>query len=295
MTEEREDELWHGEPLSLSHRPLIEPLLRELDLPLSEYSFANLYLFRAVHRYVLVFHPLPYVLGVTYDGVKHAMPLARFSGTDVGSLLEHASCIYPVTDEIAQGAAGFGLQSRWNDDDSDYTYDARKLAALEGRTLRPKRIEAEAFAAMARPSIAPIGAGDLDKAFDTLELWASQVDRAKADTDYHACREALANFEALGLSGIVISDSAGVPCAFLLAQSLGRNGAAVHFAKGNRNYPGVYTYMFSQFAARTGASWLNFEQDLGKPGLRQAKRALDPAAQLRKYRLLPVDPMKVTP
>jgi hypothetical protein len=43
--------------------------------------------------------------------------------------------------------------------------------------------------------------------------------------------------------------------------------------------------MFSRFAAAAGSTWLNFEQDLGKAGLRQAKRALDPVRLLRKCRL----------
>jgi hypothetical protein len=276
----------HGEPLSLEHRLTVEPLFRELDLPLSEYSFANLYLFRAVHQYSLVLRPVPHILGITYDGMRHAMPLVRFAWADVDVLLEHARCIYPVTEEIAQQGTAHGMRSYWNDDDSDYTYDARRLAALEGKTLRSKRLQAASFAATASPSIAPMTPRNRHHAVDILELWASQVDRPRYDTDYDACREALSNFEALGLHGMVISDGAGAPCAFLLAQNLGKQGAAVHFAKGNRHYSGIYPYMFSQYAASAGVSWLNFEQDLGKPGLRQAKRALDPVGQLRKYRLL---------
>ena len=116
-------------------------------------------------------------------------------------------------------------------------------------------------------------------------MWAAQVGRSAAETDYAACREALACFAALGLHGLLVLDDAGVARGFLIAQSLGGSGAAIHFAKGDRNHPGVYPYMFSQYAARTSASWLNFEQDLGKPGLRQAKRALDPQRLSRKYRL----------
>jgi uncharacterized protein len=281
----------YGEPLSLAHRSTVEPLLREMNLPLSEYGFANLYLFRDVHRYALVSHPLPHMLGVTYDGVRHAMPLVRFAWDHVDALLEHAACIYPVTEEIAQQGSAHGMRSSWNDDDSDYIYEARRLALLEGKTLRHKRIEAASFAAAAAPSIAPLTLANRHQAIDILDLWARQVDRPRRDTDVDACQAALDNFEALGLHGRVISDGAGVPCAFLLAQNLGENGAAVHFAKGDREREGIYPYMFSQFAASAGVSWLNFEQDLGKPGLRQAKRALDPVRQLRKYRLLtPVKP-----
>jgi hypothetical protein len=213
------------------------------------------------------------------------MPLTRFSEREVGALLGRASCIYPVTEEVAARAAAYGLQSRWNDDDSDYTYDSRRLASLEGKALRAKRMQAAAFAAAVRPSCAPLGRGNLQQALDTLELWAGQVAESRIETDYDQCREALCNFDVLGLTGLVVSDSAESPCAFLLAQSLGESGVAVHFAKGNRNYAGVYAYMFSQFAARCGAARLNFEQDLGKPGLRRAKLAFDPVERLHKCRL----------
>ena len=274
-----------AETLTLAHRSLVEPMLRALDSPLSEYSFANLFLFRGVHQYAVTFHPLPQILGVTYDGVRHSMPLVEFSKRDVDALLGRASCIYPVTEEIALLGGTFGLTSQSNDDDSDYTYDARRLATLSGKILHPKRIEAASFAAAARPLVETLAPRNRHLAVEILEPWAQQVARPNSDTDYDACSEALANFEALGLHGILISDAAGAPCAFLLAQRLGRRSVAVHFAKGNRNYPGVYPYLFSRFAATCEATSLNFEQDLGKPGLRQAKRALDPLGQLRKYRL----------
>jgi hypothetical protein len=71
----------------------------------------------------------------------------------------------------------------------------------------------------------------------------------------------------------------------VVASRQGADTAVVHFAKADRTLEGVYPYLFSRFAAGAGATWLNFEQDLGKPGLRQAKRALDPVRTLRKCRL----------
>lgn len=276
-----------GEPLSLGHRTLIEPLLRDLDLPLSEYCFANLFLFRHTHCYSVILHPLPHILGVTYDGVSHCMPLVSLNRANAECLLKSASCLYPLSEEVAQQAReDWGLEARWNDDDSDYVFDAGRLAVLEGNALRSKRAQAAAFAESTRPTVISLQPENLGAALEVLEMWATQVRRPAAETDYVACREALACFAALGLHGLLILDGAGVARGFLIAQYLGRGGAAIHFAKGDRNHPGVYPYMFSQYAACTSAAWLNFEQDLGKPGLRQAKRALDPQRLSRKYRLL---------
>jgi uncharacterized protein len=277
------------EKLSLAHRAVIEPLLRTIGSLFSEYSFANLYLFREVHRYAVVLRPVPHILGTTYDGVRHAMPLAPLSEHDLRELLKGAACIYPVGEEIACTAAAFGLSSRWNDDDSDYIYDSAKLASLGGRVLRSKRAQAAAFATASAPTIAALGKDNISDALSVLELWDRQVPRPRSLTDYFACREAVENFEALGIHGILVYDSAGVPRGFLLAQSLGSGSGAVHFAKGDREQPGVYPYMFSRYAERSCETWLNFEQDLGNPGLRRAKRALDPVRMLRKYRLAAVE------
>jgi hypothetical protein len=275
-----------GESLRLEHRALIEPLLRDLDLPLSEYCFANLFLFRQTHRYSLSLDPLPHILGVTYDGVRHCMPLVSLNRANAECLLRYATCLYPLPEELAQRAQQeWSLEARWNEDDSDYVFEAGRLAALEGNALRSKRSQAAAFVGATHPTVLSLLPRNIGAAVEVLDRWAAQVRRPAAATDYAACREALACFAALGLHGLQIVDSEGVARGFLIAQYLGQGGAAIHFAKGDRNYPGVYPYMFSQYAARTSASWLNFEQDLGKPGLRQAKRALDPQRLSRKYRL----------
>jgi hypothetical protein len=201
-------------------------------------------------------------------------------------LLKDSDCLYPLPEEAAQRARkDWGLETRWNDDDSDYIFEPQRLAILEGNALRSKRAQAAAFAGSTHPTVISLQPQNLSAALKLLEMWAAQVRRPAAETDYAACREALTCFAELGLHGLLVIDDAGVARGFLIAQFLGSGGAAIHFAKGDRNHPGVYPYMFSQYAASTSASWLNFEQDLGKPGLRQAKRALDPQRLLRKYRL----------
>ena len=115
----------------------------------------------------------------------------------------------------------------------------------------------------------------------------ADVGRAPAATDYHECREALAWRAALRLEGWMAVLGSGEPVAFLLAGPEVAGTRIVHFAKGRRAHAGAYPWLFAQFAAVCGAARLNFEQDLGNPGFAQAKRALAPAGQLRKYRLWP--------
>lgn len=247
----------------------------------SEYSLANLYLYRERHGYRLVENPIPHLLGVTYDGERHALPLAPLDDDGVAAmLLDSADCLFPLEQAEAEALAGrLGLVIDWRDDDSDYLYDASHLARLDG--AKPKRAQARAFEEQTAPELAEL---DKDAALAVLEGWLTDVGKSSQDTDFDECREAIALGKELGLSGYM-TIVAREPVAFLLAGPSANGTRIVHFAKGRRAFAGAYPWMFARFAAICGAERLNFEQDLGKPGFAQAKRALAPVAQLRKYRV----------
>ena len=277
-----------GEPLGLDHQALLAPLIAASGSPLSEYSFANLFLFREAHAYRVVTEPFVHVLGVTYDGLRHAMPLAPLAALDRGTvdvLLDHADGLYPMAEADLAAAGELGLVARAHDADSDYLYDSMRLSTFRGRAIRRKRSQAMGFWLTMKPVAAPIDDGSAAGAAAVLDGWLADVDRAAADTDHAACRAALAHRAELALEGILVSSGDGEPLGFLLAGILPDGSKAVHFAKGRRAHAGVYPWMFACFAARSGVARLNFEQDLGKPGFARAKQAFDPVARLAKYRL----------
>ena len=271
--------------MTLGHRDIVEPLLARLKAPLSEYVFSNLYLFRAIHEYRLALEPIPHILGLTYDGMRHAMPLIPLDRSRLARLLECAPCVYPIPEQALAAVLDESLYVHWNDADSDYVYPRQQLAELGGPVLKSRKRQAASFEALAKPTVTALDESNVCGAYTLLDLWAQQVAPLNRQTDYAACREALDHFGSLQLSGMSVADSDGRTCAFLLASRQGSDTAVVHFAKADRSLEGVYPYLFSRFAAGTGGAWLNFEQDLGKPGLRRAKRALDPVRMLRKCRV----------
>ena len=109
--------------------------------------------------------------------------------------------------------------------------------------------------------------------------------RSGSSSARRACREGIERHRDLGLFGLVVFVSAE-PVGFVLVSEV-TGAAVVHFAKGKRAFPGVFPYMFRLLAQTLGARFpvLNFEQDLGIPGLRQSKRAFAPKQRLRKYRV----------
>ena len=66
-----------------------------------------------------------------------------------------------------------------------------------------------------------------------------------------------------------------------------------HFAKADYTYPGLYTYMLHNVCVhlqKAGMKKLNVEEDLGIPGLRQAKFLLKPIQMLEKVMICPKAP-----
>jgi len=272
-----------GEPIELRHQKRLAPLLAASGSAFSEYTFANLYLFRHRHRYRFVDGARPFLLGRTYDGETHALPLRPLDVIAASELLRYASCVYPVGEEGPNLALAAGLECSWNPDDSDYVYDAERLARLDG--AKAKRQQARRFAEAYDPIWATIDANNLHLARAVVDGWFEDAAKAEDDTDLAACLEALDLQARLGLRGRIVLDRDGVPVAFLLA-SLGPMGSMIiHFAKGRRSHAGAYPWMFARVAKERAGGLLNFEQDLGNPRFAQAKRALNPIGRLAKHRL----------
>ena len=245
----------------------------------SEYSLANLVLYRTRHDYRLVDGDLPFILGETYDGERHALPLCPLDVATADRLLEHASCIYPLGEGEAQALCAAGaFRIDACDADADYVYDAAQLASL--RAARVKRAQAAKFAGL-DPRLAPF---DAVSAHQVLAGWIADASRGPDHADARECAEAIERAAELELEGVSVFLQ-DIPVGFLLAGPARQGERTVHFAKGRRAHAGVYPWMFARFAGLAGADRLNFEQDLGNPGLAQSKRALAPMGRISKFRL----------
>ena len=123
-----------------------------------------------------------------------------------------------------------------------------------------------------------------------LDQWVRETDRPWRETDAAACREAIVHRAELGLFGLIMRngpDSAAAAVGLIIAAALPDGSASILFAKALRSAPGAFPFMISAFAQQHHGRFarLNFEQDLGRPGFRQAKRAYGPLRLLHKYRV----------
>ncbi|MGE5293206.1 MAG: DUF2156 domain-containing protein, partial [Solirubrobacterales bacterium] len=177
----------------------------------------------------------------------------------------------------------------WEDrDDFDYLFPRDKMADLSGRSLHRKKNLVNLFlrshASVAKPLLEEY-VGD---ALRILERWRQGQD---VPGDYVAAREALENMEYLQLCGGIfyVNDE---PVAYTLGEELALGRAfVVHFEKAIREdqYRGVYQYVNQAFAAVLPDKYelINREQDLGDPGLRQAKESYKPSGFVVKHRAAP--------
>ena len=161
--------------------------------------------------------------------------------------------------------------------DSDYIYLRSELASLSGKAFHKKKNHFSKFV-RTYPDYKyyEIGACNIYDAQKVADAWYYehlQDEDASQLAEYKAIKEALDNFEELGLIGgiIYVNDS---PCAMTIASKINENTVDVHFEKAVGEYAlnGGYAAINKLFSEKLdGVTWLNREEDIGIEGLRKAK------------------------
>jgi hypothetical protein len=279
--------------IELSHQAFIQERCSALSLGISEYSFANIYLFRTAHHYQLIQDEIPLIQGVGYDGLHYAMPLARvevLSQELVMHLLRKYGCLFPVPEESLAYIQNIPCTASCSNSDSDYVYRVSKLCTLAGRDLSSRRNLVHQFERTFLPTSYPLTQERIGDALQILDRWKEHVKGDLEKTDVQPCQEALKLMEKLSLTGYIFyADSK--PAGFLLGEELRKDMFVLHFAKADVQYKGIYQYMYQHLAQVLDDrfTWLNAEQDLGKENIRQAKQAFMPDDYIRKYRIISLE------
>ncbi|VTU15313.1 hypothetical protein SRS16CHR_01440 [Variovorax sp. SRS16] len=282
-----------GEPLGLRHQARLDALLRERfadrgGFCLSAPWFANLYLFREAHAYRFVDGALPYVSGLTYDGVQHILPLfepATASSDELDALFHSADCLFPLSQSQVDRLDPQRFDWASSRADEDYLYLAQDIRDYGGR-LRAKKLNlVRQLLAAHEVQCRTYGIDDLGTCMFIVQEWMAAKGKRQGEADERACLEALAMAPQLGLTGFVYFVGHR-PAGFVLLQLLRDDYAVVRFAKGSEVFKGIYQYMFRHAAtAFRSVNWLNFEQDMGLPNFRQTKMSYGPAALVPKFRV----------
>lgn len=273
--------------LSLNHRDLLQEKFKDLHSPLSEYSFASLYLFRQIHQYqVITIGDEIFIEGITRDKVPFFMPTSLSVSTffpSLRSILTPLHIIYPIPDEWLSFYDPWFSYRHFKRDDSDYLFAADKLATYPGRHLDGKRNQITQLLSQGDVRCEALS-NQWEDALSILTRWQAE-DGNISSTDYTACKEAIEYFITLQLQGFIVYVDQK-PAGFIIGEQCNSH-FTIHFSKAIRTIHGVYPYLFQQFAraVKSRCDWLNLEQDLGIPNLRRSKLSYHPDQLATKWRL----------
>lgn len=279
------------ETLEYAHRANLAPILRAKNSYLSEYSFTNAYLFRNPHKYqVAVSEGCTFLHGVTYDNKTYMMPVCPLEIIPLSKLIEmgaHVDFFFPIQEEWLSFFPEDKFSYTYLDGDSDYIYLTERLATMAGRKLAKKRNLLKQYNEGYKIEDYELTLDRFEDAKYILDTWEKDIQSMENHgTDYAETLEALEKMNEFNLRGM-ISYADNKPSGFVLGEELNDESFALHFAKGIREYKGIYQHLYNAFAQKliSDYKYLNFEQDLGKDTLRQAKSTYYPDEMRKKYRV----------
>jgi len=273
-------------PLTLDLRPELHEMLRLLPDGVSEFTFANLYLFRERHNYRLSRLPNGlFVISGNDDGRPFfLLPFGLPEPTILAQLFTDHHRMKCVTDNQKTLLEKLGYTVIEDRDNFDYLYLRTELADLPGRKFHKKRNLIKGFINNHDYSAKPLLDEHIPAALQVLEKWQEENG---APGDYAAAREALDKSWELQLcGGIYFVDDQ--PAGYTLGEELANSTSfVIHFEKALIEYKGIYQFINQTFASILPDIYqtINREQDLGDPGLRQAKHSYKPSSYVRKYQV----------
>ncbi len=277
--------------LDISDKPLLDDVFGRLQPRVSELTFANLYLFRNAHAYRLTMvGDALVVLGKGYGGEDYVLPPLTGDITGaIGVLFGGGFTLYGADEAFAQGYLRDERIEAWEDRDNfDYLHLRAELAELPGNRYHKKKNRINYFASRHAFSVEPYADRHLAGSLRLLDEWQRvhaypQSHSLALETE--AAREALGVTRELGLQGVVILVGGAVR-AFALGEKLNDATSVCHFEKADPFLEGLYQLVDREFNRLlfTDCTWVNREQDLGEPNLRESKLSYHPVELVKKFR-----------
>jgi uncharacterized protein len=277
------------EPLNFSYQNLLGNKFQQLNLFLSEYSFAGLYLFRHLHHYeVFEIDGEVFIKGITRDNTSYIMLTShpeRISNRLLQEALAYAEVIFPIPEQWLTAFHHSLLQMSFKEEDSDYLYKTQRLATYTGRHLDGKRNQVKQLLTHYEVKTEKISQ-QMDDLQQILDHWQTEHDEDFNETDYFSCQEAIHNFHRLHLDGQVTYVDQH-PSGFTIGEWLSKDCYIVHFSKALHSIRGLYQYLIQHLAQSVegSCSWMNLEQDLGIEALRYSKLSYHPELLIKKWRI----------
>lgn len=285
--------------ISISDRELFERSFRVGDMQCCEYNFPNLFNWDSIYKMKWTLYRDWLII---YNITEDIILIPQGKAVSPAELLEISELFTQKgkSGRIEQACENYVAQHPeirelftidCNDDTGEYIYLTEKLCSLAGAKLHKKKNLVSQFMRN-NPDykIIPIRAENLKDCIDFNDRWYEE----KNNTEHALIEEKIAMSSAfsyyseLGLEGIAVYIQ-GTMLAFSIFSRQNSNTYTVHFEKADRNIKGASQIINWETAKylKEKCRYINREQDLGDPGLRQAKLSYAPEYLLRNYALTP--------
>ena len=169
----------------------------------------------------------------------------------------------------------------------DYVYSIEELTALSGKKFHSKKNHVNKFKKLYPDfeycRMTPDDAAECIALFDS---WCENkgFESVAFDEEREAVHELLENWERLNVTGGCIRVG-GKMVAFSLGEPLCCETVVVHLEHADTSFEGAFAIMNQQFLEHEWQDfgYVNREEDMGIPGMRQAKESYKPVFMVKKY------------
>ena len=169
----------------------------------------------------------------------------------------------------------------------DYIYLRDDLITLSGKKFQPKRNHINKFKKQYDYTYLPVNHDIIPECKKLEQVWyEANKDEANSENLCHercSMHFAMEHFDALNLLGgvVVVNDKI---IAFTYGSPINQETFGVHVEKADIRYEGVFSVICQEFAKHIPEKYIyiNREEDLGIPGLRQSKLSYHPYLLLEK-------------
>ena len=286
-------------PIGIEDRDVIDGRLREYRPETSELTFTNMFIWRSHYGFEWSLYRdwLLVIGGNSGNGVQALPPVGPPSRAEVTRMLftwmrDERQTAKPRIDRAdARLASELGESGGFvvepTRDHFDYVYLTGDLIALSGKAYRAKRNHLNYLLRSHTIVYEPLTEAHVEACLGLAENWCA-LRRCEEDLnligEWDATRVALSHLRALQIKGGVILINGKVE-AFTLGERLNEETAVVHIEKANTEIRGMYAAINQQFCEKEwpDSRFINREQDLGEPGLREAKLSYTPDHMVEKY------------
>jgi hypothetical protein len=281
-------------PLELTDRALVTGYLRRYPPQISELTFTNLFVWRKARpaSFAEVDGSLVFILEVEEDGHSRKTMI----GPPVGE-----APVLDVIESLGVGIEGIarlptgpatvlrdqGIRIGEDRDNWDYVYRMEDLAELTGRRFHKKRNLVKQCLQAHECRHEAITEQNLAECIDMQERWcmARQCGiEPGLCKEYLAIQEMFAHYGKLHLIGGAVRVDGSIE-AYAIGEELSPGTAVCHFEKAMPGTQGL-GQVVNQWFVRHFLSrfvFVNREQDMGIPGLRQAKESYYPHHMVEKF------------